>query len=288
MKVELAHRGEDVLLTVTDNGRGFPTDFTDRPGHLGLVGARERVAAINGTIEFRNGTDHGATVPRSRYGSPSNHRKKKSMKRILIVDDHDVVRTGLQRIIIEHLVDVEFGDAADTDELLLQAKESEWDLIISDIKMPGRSGLDILKELRTIAPDTPVIILTAFPESDYGARALEQGASGFINKARVSSELPNAIRKVLTGHRYVSPQLAEALADYLGGKPTKDAHSLLSEREMQVTRLIAIGKETGEIASDLSLSEKTIATYRARIYEKLSVKNNVELTRYALKHKLVE
>lgn len=210
------------------------------------------------------------------------------MKRILIVDDHDVVRAGLQRIISEHLVNVEFGEAADTRGCLDLVGESEWDLIISDIKMPGLSGLDVLSELRKLAPDTPVIILTAFPESDYGARALEQGAAGFINKARVSTELPDAIRRVLNGNRYVSPQLAEALADYLGGKPTKDAHSLLSTREMQVARLIAVGKETGEIASDLALSEKTIATYRARIYEKLSVKNNVELTRYALKHRLVE
>jgi len=210
------------------------------------------------------------------------------MKRILIVDDHDVVRAGLQRIITEHLAEVDFGEAGDTEELLQLARESAWDLIITDIKMPGRSGLDVLSDLREIAPDTPVIVLTAFPESDYGARALEQGAAGFINKARVSTELPPAIRKVLTGQRYVSPQLAEALADYLGGKPAKDAHSLLSEREMQVTRLIAVGMETGEIAAHLSLSEKTIATYRARIYEKLSVKNNVELTRYALKHKLVD
>lgn len=210
------------------------------------------------------------------------------MKRILITDDHDVVRTGLHRIISEQLVNVEFGEAADSEELLQMARESAWDLIISDIKMPGRSGIDILQDLRDIAPDTPVIILTAFPESDYGARALEEGAAGFINKARVSTELPNAIRRVLTGNKYVSPQLAEALANYIGGKPNKDAHSLLSEREMQVTKLIAVGRETGEIASDLALSEKTIATYRARIYEKLSVKNNVELTRYALKHKLVE
>ena len=210
------------------------------------------------------------------------------MKRILITDDHDVVRAGLHRIISEQLANVEFGEAADAEELLKMAKESVWDLIISDIKMPGRSGIDILKELRETAPDTPVIILTAFPESDYGARALEEGAAGFINKARVSTELPNAIRKVLTGNKYVSPQLAEALANYIGGKPNKDAHSLLSEREMQVTKLIAVGRETGEIASDLALSEKTIATYRARIYEKLTVKNNVELTRYALKHKLVD
>jgi len=210
------------------------------------------------------------------------------MKRILITDDHDVVRAGLHRIISEQLANVEFGEAADAEELLKLAKESEWDLIISDIKMPGRSGIDILKDLREIAPDTPVIILTAFPESDYGARALEEGAAGFINKARVSTELPNAIRKVLVGQKYVSPQLAEALANYIGGKPNKDAHSLLSEREMQVTKLIAVGRETGEIASDLALSEKTIATYRARIYEKLSLKNNVELTRYALKHKLVD
>ncbi|MGB0580075.1 MAG: response regulator [Limisphaerales bacterium] len=210
------------------------------------------------------------------------------MKRILITDDHDVVRAGLHRIISDQLANVEFGEAADAEELLKMAKESVWDLIISDIKMPGRSGIDILKELRETAPDTPVIILTAFPESDYGARALEEGAAGFINKARVSTELPNAIRKVLTGNKYVSPQLAEALANYIGGKPNKDAHSLLSEREMQVTKLIAVGRETGEIASDLALSEKTIATYRARIYEKLTVKNNVELTRYALKHKLVD
>lgn len=208
--------------------------------------------------------------------------------KILIADDHDVVRTGLQRILTESFPDVEVGEADDTKRLLELAAESPWDLILTDIKMPGRTGLDVLADLGRLVPGTPVIILTAFPESEYGARALQHGAAGFINKAHVSTELPIAVSRVLAGGRYVSPQLAEALADYLGGRSPNRPYSVLSEREMQVTRLIAIGRETAEIAAELALSEKTIATYRSRIYEKLSVKNNVELTRFALQHGLVE
>ncbi len=155
-------------------------------------------------------------------------------------------------------------------------------------KMPGRSGLDTLGDIRRVRPGTPVIILTAFPEAEYGARALESGAAGFINKAHVGEELPEAIDRVLSGNKYVSPQLAELLSDFVGGRQSRSPHDVLSEREMQVARLIAVGRETGGIAADLSLSEKTIATYRARIYEKLAVKNNVELTRYALQHNLVD
>ena len=208
--------------------------------------------------------------------------------RILIADDHDVVRTGLQRILTESFPGVEVAEAEDSRSLLEQAGESAWDMILTDIKMPGRSGLDVLADLSRIAPGTPVIILTAFPESEYGTRALQHGAAGFINKAHVSTELPVAVSRVLAGGRYVSPQLAETLADYLGGRSPGRPYSVLSEREMQVTRLIAVGRETAEIAAELSLSEKTIATYRSRIYEKLSVKNNVELTRFALQHGLVE
>lgn len=208
--------------------------------------------------------------------------------RILIADDHDVVRTGLQRILIDSFPNVEVAEAEDSRRLLELAGGSAWDLILADIKMPGRSGLDVLGDLARMAPGTPVIILTAFPESEYGTRALQHGAAGFINKAHVSTELPVAVSRVLSGGRYVSPQLAETLADQLGGRAPNRPYSVLSEREMQVTRLIAVGRETAEIAAELALSEKTIATYRSRIYEKLSVKNNVELTRFALQHGLVE
>ena len=183
------------------------------------------------------------------------------MKKILIADDHDVVRAGLQRIISREFDDVEFIEAADSNEVLGKVANENPNLVLADIKMPGRSGIDILKE---------------------------NGAAGFVNKAHVNAELPTAIRRASEGGRYVSPQLAEVLAHYLGNKHARVPHESLSEREMQVMRLIASGRETGEIASDLCLSDKTIATYRSRIYEKLNVKNNVEIARYAMQHRLVD
>ena len=210
------------------------------------------------------------------------------MKKILIADDHDVVRAGLQRIITREFGAVEFIEAADSTEVLGKVADEDLSLVLADIKMPGRSGIDILKDIHQLKPDLPVIILTAFPESQYGARAMESGAAGFVNKAHVNAELPTAIRRALDGGRYVSPQLAEVLAQYLGNKSCRVPHESLSEREMQVMRMIASGKDTGEIAADLSLSDKTIATYRSRIYEKLNVKNNVAIARYAMEHRLVD
>lgn len=210
------------------------------------------------------------------------------MTRILIADDHDVVRTGLQKIITREFGEVEILEAGDSTELLGIIAEQDVSLVLTDIKMPGRSGIDILQDIHQLRPGLPVVILTAFPESQYGARAMENGASGFVNKANVNAELPTAMRRALEGGRYVSPRLAEVLAQYLGNKNARAPHELLSEREMQVLRMIANGKETGEIAHELSLSDKTIATYRSRIYEKLNVKNNVEITRYALQQSLVD
>jgi len=210
------------------------------------------------------------------------------MKRILIADDHDVVRTGLHKIITREFGEVEILEAADSTELLGIVAEQDVSLVLADIKMPGRSGIDILQDIHQLRPGLPVIILTAFPESQYGARAMESGAAGFVNKANVNAELPTAMRRALAGGRYVSPKLAEVLAQYLGNKNARAPHELLSEREMQVLRMIASGMETGEIASELSLSDKTIATYRSRIYEKLNVKNNVEIARYAIQQRLVD
>lgn len=210
------------------------------------------------------------------------------MKKILIADDHDVVRDGLQRIITRELGETEFIEASDSNELLQKVSDEDPDLVLADIKMPGRSGIDMLGEIHEIKPKLPVIILTAFAEQQYGARAMESGAAGFVNKANVNAELPAAIQRAMEGGRFVSPKLAEVLAMYLGSKGSRTAHDSLSEREMQVLRLIASGKETFEIAAELSLSDKTIATYRSRIYEKLNVKNNVEITRYALQNELVD
>lgn len=210
------------------------------------------------------------------------------MKKILIADDHDVVRTGLQKIITREFGEVEIIEASDSNELIGKVADEKPCLVLADIKMPGRSGIDVLKDIHQIDPDLPVIILTAFPESQYGARALENGAAGFVNKAHVNAELPEAMRRAMDGGRYVSAQLAEVLAEYLGKKSTRVPHESLSEREMQVMRMIASGQETNEIAKELSLSDKTIATYRARIYEKLNVKNNVAIARYAMQHRLVD
>lgn len=213
------------------------------------------------------------------------------LKRLFLADDHDVVRNGLRQIIAQEFGDkVEFVEATNASELLDKISKYEGDIVLTDIRMPGRSGIDLLPEIQALKPQLPVIILTAFPEDQYGVQAMRAGAAGFINKAFVNVELPLAIRRIMGGGRYVSPMLAETLALYLGNqaKDQGPPHDALSEREMTVLRLIAQGKETGEIAQELSLSEKTIATYRARIYAKLNLRNPVELARYALLQKLVD
>ena len=210
------------------------------------------------------------------------------MTRILIADDHELLRRGLKGILTEAFPQLVTGEASDAQQTLAAMEKERWDIVLVDINMPGRSGLEALQDLKRLHPRVPVVILSAFPEKDYAIRAFKLGASGYVSKQSASTELLAAIRKALTGGRYVTPALAEALAALLAGETPSALHEQLSNRELQVLRRVAAGKTLKEIAGELSLSEKTIGTYRARISQKLRLSTNVELARYAMQYKLVE
>jgi DNA-binding NarL/FixJ family response regulator len=210
------------------------------------------------------------------------------MKRILIIDDHQVVRAGLKRIIDAQTEPTLFGEAGTPQEAVKLARQQEWDLAILDLSLDGQSGLELLIELKQIRPRLPVLILTMHSEEQYARRAFKAGAAGFVTKDSPQVELVKAINKVLAGGRYVSSALAEKLVVYFQGDSDQPAHESLSNREFEVMRLIAAGKTVSEIAAMLSLSDKTISTYRARVMEKMGMKTNADLTRYAVLHQLVD
>lgn len=210
------------------------------------------------------------------------------MKRFLVVDDHEVVRRGTRQVLAEGFPGATFGEAGAAAEALAQLAAERWDLLVLDINLPGRSGLEVLEDVQRQWPRLPVLVLSGYPEEEFAVRCLRLGAAGYLTKSSASDELVAAARKALDGGKYVTAALAERLAAVLGGGLRGELHEALSGRELQVVKLVASGKTMKEIAAELHLSEKTIATYRARIAEKLGVSTNVELTRYALQHKLVE
>ena len=210
------------------------------------------------------------------------------MIKILIADDHAIVRAGLKQIVADTSDMVVAGEAVDGQEVLDQVRKEDWDLILLDISMPGRGGIDTLKELKVEKPKLPVLVLSMYPEEQYAIRALKAGASGYLTKESAPEELIEAIRKVSQGGKYISASLAESLAFHVGGNSEKPLHETLSNREYQVTLMIASGKTVKEIANELSLSVKTISTNRVRALRKMGMKNNAEITYYAIKHELVE
>jgi DNA-binding NarL/FixJ family response regulator len=209
------------------------------------------------------------------------------MIKILIADDHPVVREGLQGIIVRASDMKIGGEALNGQEVLQKVAEEAWDVVVLDIGMPGRDGLEILKDLHREKPELPVLMLSMYPEDQVAVRALKAGAAGYMNKETAPKELVHAIRKVHAGGKYVSPALAEKLAASLVSDSNTAPHELLSNREFQVLRLIASGKEVHEIADELFLSVKTVRTYRDRILEKLNLKNDVELAHHAIQHHLL-
>ncbi|NIT03144.1 MAG: response regulator [Candidatus Latescibacteria bacterium] len=208
--------------------------------------------------------------------------------RVLVADDHVLFRSGL-KMVLEDTPDMVVADEAGTGrEALHKAVNGDFDVLLLDISMPERSGFDILKDLKNLKPDLPVLILTMHPEDKYAVRVLKAGASGYLTKKNAPDELVAAIRKVLTGGRYVSPSLAEKIAFELQEGTEKSPLDLLSNREYQVMCLIASGKSISDIADELSLSINTVSTYRARILEKMRLKNTAELIHYAIANNLVE
>ena len=208
------------------------------------------------------------------------------MKRILIADDHAIFRQGIKDIITSHLEPVEIAEAKNTQEVIDQAFKTAWDVIILDIDLPGRNGLDAMTEIKRISPKTPVLILSGLAESEFAIRALKAGASGFAPKIAEVDQIIDAINKVSNGGKYISPTTAEQMASQIGTDHKGLPHESLSNRELQVMRLISKGRSTKEIGTELHLSEKTVATYRARIIEKTGLKSSVDMTRYAIQHSL--
>jgi two-component system invasion response regulator UvrY len=208
--------------------------------------------------------------------------------RVLIIDDHAIVRRGMISLLREHFTDVEVAEAGDAREgMATLTGEGPWDLVAVDITMPGRNGLELIQDIRKEQPTLPVLVISTHSEKDYALRALKSGASGYVSKQSAADVLVTAVERVLSGRRYISPALAEQLAGALAGESPGASHEALSNRELQVLQLIATGKTIKEISADLALSEKTVATYRGRIAEKMGLSTNVELTRYAMQHGLV-
>jgi len=210
------------------------------------------------------------------------------MIRILMADDHAIVREGLKHIIAKTDDMTVSGEADSGQQLLDKVREQRFDVLLLDIGLPGRNGLEVLKQIKTDLPRLPVLVLTIYPEEQYALRVLRAGASGYLTKESAPERLVEAIRKVSAGGRYVSPSLAERLAVEAAGDISKPLHESLSDREYQVFCMIALGKTASEIADELSLSVKTISTHRARLLQKMQMKNNSELTHYAMQNHLVD
>ena len=206
--------------------------------------------------------------------------------RVLIADDHAVVRRGLKEILADEFDTLSVGEAQNAQDILRLVREHEWDVVVLDISMPGKNGLEVLKELRQLLPQTPVLILTTHSEELYAIRGLRAGAAGYMTKESAAEHLVEAVRKVTRGGRYITPALAEILAASVVGNLEKAPHETLSDREHQVLCMIASGKTVGQIALQLSLSVTTISTYRARVLEKMGMKTNAELTHYAISNNL--
>ena len=203
--------------------------------------------------------------------------------RFLIADDHTIVRRGLRQILLEGFPDAEIEEVPDAEELIKKTIQSDWDIIISDLSMPGRSGLEALQ----IKPRIPVLILSIHPEEQYALRVLKAGAAGYLSKDLAPDELVNAVNRVLLGKKYITVTIAEKLASVLDQDSDKQPHELLSDREFSVLKLLATGKSVSEIAESMFLSVTTVSTYRARIMTKMNLKTNADLILYSIEHKLL-
>lgn len=210
------------------------------------------------------------------------------MMRILLIDDHAVVRQGLKLILADHLRNAKFGEACNANDALARVAKDVWDVVVLDITMPGRNGWEVLREIKRLRPKLPVLVLSMHPEDQFAVRMLKSGAAGYLTKESAGDELAGAIKKVVAGGRYISPTLAERIVSYLDIDVQKPPHERLSDREFQIMRMMASGKQVSQIARELALSVQTISTYRARILSKMAMKNNAELTRYAVEKELLK
>lgn len=209
------------------------------------------------------------------------------MLKILIADDHAVVRKGLRQILLEEYPSATIGEVADAEALLSSVITDGWDIVISDMNMPGRSGLDALTQIKQIAPTLPVLIMSMYPEDQYALRVLKAGAAGYLGKDSIHDDIIKAVQTVKLGKKFITPSVAEKLADAFRDDSDQPPHQLLSDREFDVFKLLAGGKSVSEIATQLSLSSTTVSTYRARIMDKMHLRSNAALTRYAIERNII-
>ncbi len=212
------------------------------------------------------------------------------MLRVLLVDDHAVVRNGMRQILQNNLESVETGEASDANATIIKIRNSHWDLVLLDIRLPGRSGVDVLKQIKTEKPQLPVLILSTYPESQYAVRLIHAGAAGYLNKDAEEEEILKAIRLAISGHKYISEIVGELLANHVNRNISDQEgslHDALSNREYQIFLELASGIGPKEIANKLQLSAKTVTTYRARILQKMGFTNNAELILYANHKRLI-
>ena len=208
------------------------------------------------------------------------------MLRVLIADDHAIVRKGLKQLLLEEYPFATIEEVGNAESLVSKVITGKWDVVICDLSMPGRSGLEALQQIKETSPELPVLIMSIHPEDQYALRVLRAGASGYLNKESIHNELLPAIQAVRLGKKYITPSIAELLAESLNAN-TEEKHELLSNRELDVFKLLAAGKSISEIAEQLSLSATTISTYRSRILEKMQMQTNADLTKYALQKNLI-
>lgn len=208
------------------------------------------------------------------------------MVRFLIADDHTIVRRGLRQILLEGFPTAHIEEVGDAEDMVKKIIQQEWDVVISDLSMPGRSGLEALQQIKQIQPKLPVLILSIHPEEQYALRVLKAGAAGYLSKDLAPDELVNAVQRVMLGKKYITASIAEKLASVLDNDSDKLPHEFLSDREFSVLKLLASGKSVSDIAESLFLSVTTVSTYRARIMAKMNMKSNADLTLYAIENKL--
>jgi two-component system invasion response regulator UvrY len=208
--------------------------------------------------------------------------------RILIADDHAIVRKGIRQLLLEEYPSATIEEVGDSENLISKTNTEDWDVVICDLDMPGRSGLDAMQQIRAMHPKLPVLIMSIYPEEQYARRLLKAGAAGYLSKDAATEDLAKAVRQVMQGRKYISPAVAQIIADDIGQDRADCAcHESLSNREFEIFKLIASGKSVSEIADKLSLSSATISTHRARILAKMNLRTNADLTRYALENKLI-
>jgi two-component system, NarL family, invasion response regulator UvrY len=209
------------------------------------------------------------------------------MIRILIADDHAIVRKGLVQILLERYPDAVIGEASDAESLIKEIMNKEWDVVITDMSMPGRSGLDALNQIKQVSPKLPVLIMSMHPEDQYALRTLKAGAAGYLGKDTIHDDIVKAIETVLSGKKFITSAIAEKLVSSIDSGTKGPLHESLSDREFDVFKLLASGKSVTEIGDQLSLSATTVSTYRSRIMDKMDMRSNADLTRYAIEQKLI-